>query len=94
MGIRLKLTLLLCFLFFTAIINAVFTFALEGYGEEKLQWVNHTHEVLLTTEKLISSLKDAETGQRGFIITRNASYLEPYNSGVGGSKVIIEELKY
>jgi len=55
MSIRVKLTLLLGFQFFTAIINALFTFALEGYGEEKLQWVNHTHEVLLTAEELISS---------------------------------------
>jgi diguanylate cyclase (GGDEF)-like protein len=66
---------------------------LEGYGEEKLQWVNHTHEVLLKTEKLISSLKDAETGQRGFIITRDSSYLEPYNTGVTDAKNIIADLK-
>ncbi len=72
----------------------MFTFALEGYGEEKLQWVNHTHEVLLTAEELISSLKDTETGQRGFIITRDAAYLEPYNAGLVAAKVFIEELKF
>lgn len=30
----------------------------------------------------LSELKDAETGQRGYIITGNASYLEPYDHGL------------
>jgi PAS domain S-box-containing protein len=32
-----------------------------------------------TTNELLSLVKDAETGQRGFIITGRESYLEPYN---------------
>jgi methyl-accepting chemotaxis protein len=30
-----------------------------------VEWVSHTHEVLATLEAALSSLKDAETGQRG-----------------------------
>ena len=33
-------------------------------------------------ENLISMIKDAETGQRGFIITGNWTFLEPYYNGV------------
>jgi signal transduction histidine kinase/DNA-binding response OmpR family regulator len=40
--------------------------------------VRHTNEVRFTLEGVISSLKDAETGQRGFIITGQDEYLEPY----------------
>ncbi|CAG5016630.1 Sensor histidine kinase RcsC [Dyadobacter sp. CECT 9275] len=40
--------------------------------------VNHTHEVLLEAENIMSHLKDAETGQRGYLITMNPSFLEPY----------------
>ncbi len=43
-------------------------------------WVTHTHQVLTKLEELLSSIKDAETGQRGFIITGEERYLEPYNS--------------
>jgi PAS domain S-box-containing protein len=32
-----------------------------------------------TTNELLSLVKDAETGQRGFLITGRESYLEPYN---------------
>ena len=42
--------------------------------------VAHTHKVLERVEALVSSMKDAETGQRGFIITGDASYLEPFRA--------------
>lgn len=40
--------------------------------------VAHTHQVLEKLETLISALKDAETGQRGFVITGDDNYLRPY----------------
>ena len=36
---------------------------------ETQDWVTHTHEVLETNELVLSLLKDAETGQRGNVIT-------------------------
>ena len=44
--------------------------------------VTHTHEVIEESERLLSSLKDAETGQRGFVLTGEDRYLEPYNSAI------------
>jgi CheY-like chemotaxis protein/signal transduction histidine kinase/CHASE3 domain sensor protein len=44
--------------------------------------VIRTHTVILSFSKLLSALQDAETGQRGFIMTGDESYLEPYNSAV------------
>lgn len=41
--------------------------------------VRHTNEVRFNLEGIISSLKDAETGQRGFLITGEDEYLEPYD---------------
>ncbi len=43
----------------------------------------HSHNVLTNIELMLSALKDAETGQRGFIITGKDSYLEPYSAAVG-----------
>ncbi|KQR72968.1 response regulator [Rhizobium sp. Leaf341] len=42
----------------------------------------HTHEVIVALGKLLSSTQDAETGQRGFLLTDNARYLDPYNVAV------------
>jgi len=47
-----------------------------------LQWVSHTNEVLARLEAVLSTLKDAETGQRGYLLTGEASYLEPYREAV------------
>ena len=38
----------------------------------------HSSMVLNSANDLLSSLKDAETGQRGFLLTGNESFLEPY----------------
>jgi len=45
-------------------------------------WNTHTYKVLAAQESIISLLKDAETGQRGFIITGEENYLEPFNSAI------------
>ena len=43
------------------------------------RWVTHTYEVLREIETDVSLAKDVETGTRGYIITSNRSFLEPYS---------------
>src|SRR6185312_908430 len=45
-------------------------------------WLIHSHEVSTALESLLSLLKDAETGQRGFLLTAQSHYLEPYQRAV------------
>ena len=40
--------------------------------------VLHSHQVHLEFEQLLSTLKDAETGQRGYILTNNPEFLDSY----------------
>ena len=42
--------------------------------------VRHTAEVIARLESLLASITDGETGQRGFVITGDEAYLEPYHS--------------
>jgi diguanylate cyclase (GGDEF)-like protein len=93
MSIRLKLTLLLTTLFVAAIFNSIMTFQLESFGEEKLQWVNHTHEVLNSANDLLGSMKDAETGQRGYLLTSDLTYLDPYHIGLVSAETGLRTLK-
>ncbi|WP_420144346.1 response regulator [Sphingobium sp.] len=44
--------------------------------------VRHTHNVLIALDNLLSATQDAETGQRGFLLTGSRAYLEPYNEAV------------
>ncbi|MBE9208293.1 methyl-accepting chemotaxis protein [Nostoc sp. LEGE 06077] len=42
-------------------------------------WVNNTYAIKAQLKELEKFLIDAETGQRGFIITKEERYLEPFN---------------
>ncbi len=44
--------------------------------------VAYTYNVIAELETLLSSLKDVETGQRGYFITEDARYLEPYTTAL------------
>lgn len=41
-------------------------------------YVNNSYEVNIELERLISYIKDAETGQRGYILSKDKIFLEPY----------------
>ena len=49
---------------------------------EDRRWVAHTHLVLEKLDDVRTSMLDAETGQRGYILTGDDSYLEPYRTGI------------
>ena len=93
MSVLYKITLLLTILFVVTIGNSVFSFMLLSNGEDKLQWVTHTNKVLYTSERFLASMIDSETGQRGYLLTSNSSYLEPYITGKQQSTVLLWELK-
>ncbi len=46
------------------------------------QWTLHTRQVLVELEQAESTLQDAETGQRGFLLTGDPKYLAPYERAV------------
>src|SRR5215467_5688604 len=57
------------------------------------QWVSHTYKVLNQLEVILSTLKDAEGGERGFIVTGLKEYLEPYESATRQIDPQLQELK-
>ena len=52
----------------------------------------HNHRVLEGTQLLLSELEDAETGQRGYLITGEDSYLEPYQGAMEEVRNTMKEL--
>ncbi len=47
-------------------------------------WVRHSREVLVTAERVSTDLLQAESGQRGFVLTADTAYLPAYLTGLGG----------
>jgi CHASE3 domain sensor protein len=44
--------------------------------------LDHTHQVISSTQRIQSLITDAETGHRGYLITGDSAYLEPYNDAL------------
>ena len=55
--------------------------------------VAHTHVVLERVASVLSLLKDAETGQRGYIITGDESFLEPYQAAAPAIAATVNDLR-
>src|SRR6266498_3267538 len=55
--------------------------------------VNHTNLVILKIEQALSIVKDAETGQRGFIITNDSVFFQPAIGADDHAMKVLAELK-
>ncbi len=54
--------------------------------------VTHSHDVIVALDRLLSNAQDAETGQRGFLLTNDEKYLEPYNAAVRAIPAMLDEI--
>src|SRR5687768_7949671 len=55
--------------------------------------VNHTNEVGRKVESVLSILKDAESGQRGFLLTDDERFLDSYNGSYAAVTAVLNEVK-
>ncbi len=44
--------------------------------------LRHTQDVIIEAYRVLSALQDAETGQRGYLLTGDSTYLEPFTRGM------------
>ena len=57
-------------------------FFLNDRQRQDQESVQHSLSVELRLARIFSMLQDAETGQRGYLLTHNEDYLDPYNAAV------------
>jgi signal transduction histidine kinase/DNA-binding response OmpR family regulator len=75
-----------------ALICAIVFFVVSGFVayqnigtiRDNNQKVIQSQATVTALSEVLSSVQDAETGQRGFILTGNERYLEPYNAALAG----------
>ncbi len=56
-------------------------------------WVSRTLEVRLAASRLFSQIQDAETGERGYLLTGQDAFLEPYMSAAARIKNSFNRLR-
>lgn len=74
------------------VVNILVFFISHKEARNNETWVTHTNEVILLTSQLMGAMKDAETGQRGYLLTNNENYLVPYFDGVDNARFNLKAL--
>jgi signal transduction histidine kinase len=64
------------------VVNAVISYRAISKLIENERSVARSHELITEIVTTFSVIKDAETGQRGFVLTGEDDYLEPYNAAL------------
>jgi signal transduction histidine kinase/CheY-like chemotaxis protein/CHASE3 domain sensor protein len=77
---------------FAVLLIAYFTDRALAERQAAAQSVTHTMQVLERAQQLLATIADAETGQRGFMITKEDAYLAPYNKAQGTVQAQLQEL--
>ena len=83
---------------FTVSFVMLLVIAAVGYFSIARIWNNahkmgQTYAVIDQLSKLTSVLKDAETGQRGYLLTGNDTYLEPYRLANASIDSVTKQLR-
>jgi PAS domain S-box-containing protein len=52
------------------------------HSEAAIERVEHTHAVIVAIDNVLASISDIETGERGFLLTAEAAFLQPYDGGI------------
>ncbi|PIG95090.1 CHASE3 domain-containing protein [Gloeocapsopsis sp. IPPAS B-1203] len=83
--------------FFVVLAFALGNAAISYRSTQKLianeQAIAHSHQVLAELETTLSKLRDAETGQRGYLLTGDTQYLAPYVLARTQTRAQIAKLK-
>lgn len=74
----------------TVISNSYINFVKES---EAVKWNVHTYQVIQESDDVLMSLINMETGARGYVITGNESFFEPFNQGMASYEKHFGKLK-
>ncbi|HTR28456.1 MAG TPA: response regulator [Puia sp.] len=56
------------------------------------KWVDHTDSVIIKTDHALFTLRDAESGQRGFLLTGDSTFLRDFNGALDTLHGIIDSI--
>lgn len=86
-NLRIGLGLSLLILFITSMASYLSIKSLIKSGD----MVAHSNETITRLEEIISTLKDAETGQRGYLLTGDKDFLEPYSGAKQHALALLDD---
>ena len=78
-----------------AILLVLSTVAYVNFGalNEANRWNVHTYEVMSEVDGMLTALVNVETGERGFALSGEEAFLDPYKSGLASFKTHLDNAK-
>src|SRR5205807_3844948 len=64
------------------VVSALLFFINEGEDQQAEHWVAHTHEVRTDIQQALNILLDATNGVRGYLLTGQETFLNPYENAI------------
>ena len=93
MQIEKKFTLGAIIVLLIMLSTAILPFQISLWAHSSQNALHASQQRIDSLTKLLSLMKDAETGQRGFVITGKEPFLAPYHNATGQLGQIREELQ-
>ena len=89
--IRIRWGYLIAFLML--IVSYCLVFNILGKLSSEARSVNFSHSIINNLESVKAEITDAETGVRGYIITKDSRFLQPYNTGSKNTRGLSKQLE-
>jgi PAS domain S-box-containing protein len=71
----------------------VVSYQMLQHEREHMSLVKHSRQIIDAVDEILSAMKDAETGQRGYLLTGDPQYLEPYQTATKYIRSDLEALR-
>src|SRR5436309_1294793 len=75
-----------------AVVGAAWYRSTTRYAQDS-RWVQHTYDVIDALDDLLGAARDAELGERGYLVTNNPSYLQTYDSALRAVPPMLARLR-
>ncbi|HEX8520873.1 MAG TPA: CHASE3 domain-containing protein [Tepidisphaeraceae bacterium] len=87
------LTLLFCLVLLLLLAARLVSYQLGTRYFASAEQMRHSQDALFALHALLSAIQDAETGQRGYLLTGDEEFLEPYESAGESARQRLNELR-
>ncbi|WP_374369941.1 methyl-accepting chemotaxis protein [Dongia sp.] len=84
LNLKIAHKLVIGFAILIVLVSAVCTFIYTrvGFLDKSAGWTTHTYEVLETLDASLMGMINQETGVRGYLVSGDEGFLDPYHSGI------------
>ncbi|GCC51408.1 hypothetical protein SanaruYs_16330 [Chryseotalea sanaruensis] len=88
-----RIKILLVFSIILTVLSGIITYFAVIESRKRVDLVLHSYSVLEKSEDLLSMVSTAESGLRGFILTKDSTFLDNYSVAKNQYKALVEDLK-